>query len=646
MVDTIKFSQMTNVGNINNNDIMPSLRTGENVILNNPWTFLPPGTTAQRPAPSSTINYRMRFNTDEQLYEYYDATLGVWTQIQENSMTPGPFITYTADASLPDAQNLGLLADGILKQTISTGVATLNIAVNGTDYYGPGFVIPGADGGTGINNGALTINLGSATTGFVMTSDSSGNATWQSVAASGAITTIDGDSGSATALAGVVTISGASTGLTFAGASHTLSLGGLLNPTFGGLGVSNPTAHGILVGEGASAVTPIVLGAGQILIGTTAGDPVAAAISSGTNILVQNSSGAITVGITGVIAPTNGGTGVNNGASTLTLGGSLTTSGAFSSTFTMTGITGVTFPTSGTLATTSQLPTPSALTKTDDINVTLTLGGSPSVALLAATSLTLGWNGQLSLARGGTNANLTAANGAIPYSTATSIALLAPGSSGQLFQSGGMGSPNWTIATYPSSTTISQILYSSANNTVTGLSTVNGAVLRTDLSGVPLFSTTLPSGLALQTPASGNLSNCTFETGQFTPTIGGSSVDPSAITYAFQIGEYTKIGNVVYYYMRIIVSALTIGSASGQLQLRGLPYSAINQAANDNPGTVLLQNTTIDVGTLYIVGRVVHNTNYIGLSEIAATGGSSVTIAVGNITSSSDITVSGFYFVS
>ena len=43
-----------------------------------------------------------------------------------------------------------------------------------------------------------------------------------------------------------------------------------------------------------------------------------------------------------------------------------------------------------------------ALTKVDDTNVTLTLGGSPTVALLAATSITVGWTGTLSAARGGT----------------------------------------------------------------------------------------------------------------------------------------------------------------------------------------------------------------------------------------------------
>lgn len=56
--------------------------------------------------------------------------------------------------------------------------------------------------------------------------------------------------------------------------------------------------------------------------------------------------------------------------------------------------------------------TGSALTRVDDTNVTLTLGGSPFTALLRAASLTLGWTGQLGLSRGGTNANLSATGGA------------------------------------------------------------------------------------------------------------------------------------------------------------------------------------------------------------------------------------------
>lgn len=52
-----------------------------------------------------------------------------------------------------------------------------------------------------------------------------------------------------------------------------------------------------------------------------------------------------------VLGGDQGGTGVNNSGKTVTLGGNLTLSGAFATTFTVTATTGVTFPTTGTLAT-------------------------------------------------------------------------------------------------------------------------------------------------------------------------------------------------------------------------------------------------------------------------------------------------------
>lgn len=60
----------------------------------------------------------------------------------------------------------------------------------------------------------------------------------------------------------------------------------------------------------------------------------------------------------------------------------------------------------------------SALTKSDDTNVTLTLGGTPSTALLAAASLTLGWTGQLGVTRGGTNLSV-ATQGDLLYASAS-----------------------------------------------------------------------------------------------------------------------------------------------------------------------------------------------------------------------------------
>lgn len=69
----------------------------------------------------------------------------------------------------------------------------------------------------------------------------------------------------------------------------------------------------------------------------------------------------------------------------------------------------------GTPSTVTSIPgtdiTGSALTKTDDTNVTLTLGGSPLTGLLRAISITVGWLSQLGLSRGGTHADLSATGG-------------------------------------------------------------------------------------------------------------------------------------------------------------------------------------------------------------------------------------------
>ncbi len=64
-----------------------------------------------------------------------------------------------------------------------------------------------------------------------------------------------------------------------------------------------------------------------------------------------------------------------------------------------------------------------ALTKTNDTNVTLTLGGSPTTALVNASSLTLGWTGTLAASRGGSGAGtltgVLIGNGASAFTTVT-----------------------------------------------------------------------------------------------------------------------------------------------------------------------------------------------------------------------------------
>ncbi len=84
-----------------------------------------------------------------------------------------------------------------------------------------------------------------------------------------------------------------------------------------------------------------------------------------------------------------------------------------------------------------------ALSKTDDTNVTLTLGGSPTTSLLAATSLTLGWTGELSTTRGGTGLNSYTAGDLPYYAAGTALSKLGIGTNGQILTSSG-SAPQWT----------------------------------------------------------------------------------------------------------------------------------------------------------------------------------------------------------
>lgn len=70
-----------------------------------------------------------------------------------------------------------------------------------------------------------------------------------------------------------------------------------------------------------------------------------------------------------------------------------------------------------------------------------------------------------------------------------SLPLTLPANTGSILTSTSSGGLSWTAATYPSSTTINQILYSSAANTVTGLAAINSSVLITGTGGIPVYVT-------------------------------------------------------------------------------------------------------------------------------------------------------------
>jgi hypothetical protein len=432
-----------------------------------------------------------------------------------------------------------------ISQTLPAAVQG-NITALGTIATGVwnGTVIGGQFGGTGVNNGTSTITIG-------------GNVTF-----SGAFTF-------------AATLTG-NTAVTF--------------PTSGTLATTSQIPTGAALTKTDDTNVTLTLG----------GSPSTALVNAA----------SLTLGWTGTLSGTRGGTGVNNGSNTATFAGNLnfansfTTNGNFAVTQTYTGITNVTFPTSGTLATTAQIPTGAALTKTDDTNVTLTLGGSPSTALVNAASLTLGWTGQLGLTRGGTNASLTASNGGIVYSTSTALAILAgTATANQVLLSGSSAAPAWSTATYPATTTINQILYSSAANTITGIASVNSAVLSTNGSGVPSFSTTLPSGLAatnltlttpvLGTPQSGDLQNVGAR-GSVTLTFTGVSGTSTGTGY------YVKVGKQCFISFEATGDFTSNATSFG---ITGLPFTAGTTAAGVQfiPVTRARNNSAEVFGTVWAV---------------------------------------------
>lgn len=144
--------------------------------------------------------------------------------------------------------------------------------------------------------------------------------------------------------------------------------------------------------------------------------------------------------------------------------------------------------------------TPAALTKTDDTNVTLTLGGSPSTALLAATSLTLGWTGTLADSR--VADNLTISGGTVDNSViggttpaaGTFTNLLATGSSTlQNFTALNSTSTNATTTTFfsPLASTTSLYLATGTCSGSNALNVIGGKVTCGTVSGSGAASTTL-----------------------------------------------------------------------------------------------------------------------------------------------------------
>lgn len=156
------------------------------------------------------------------------------------------------------------------------------------------------------------------------------------------------------------------------------------------------------------------------------------------------------------------------------------------------------------------------VTTSGSLATTISAGAVTNSKIANTTiDLTAKVTGVLPIANGGTNGTDAADNGGIVYSNASQYKILAhTTTANQVLLSANATAPAWSTATYPATTTVNQILWSNATNTITGLATANSGVLITSGGGVPSISSTLPSGITLVapvlgTPASGTMTNVT-----------------------------------------------------------------------------------------------------------------------------------------
>lgn len=216
-------------------------------------------------------------------------------------------------------------------------------------------------------------------------------------------------------------------------------------------------------GSGAASAAPVWAAvAGADVTGaalTAANDTNVTLTLGGTPATALLRAASVTAGWTGQLAVGRGGTGLASGVS----GGIL-------------GFTGTTTIASSVLLTQNALvlgggagatPTPLGSLGT---TTTVLHGNAAGAPTFGAVSLTADVSGILPLANGGTNANLTASNGGIHYSTATATAILAgTATANQLLLSGASGAPAWSTLTHPATVAQGDLLYASTANVLSSL---------------------------------------------------------------------------------------------------------------------------------------------------------------------------------
>ena len=443
----------------------------------------------------------------------------------------------------------------------STGV------LNATGFAGAGTGLTGTASSLSIGGNAATATLATAATN--LSGGVANNMAYQTGAGATAFITAPSISGSYlqwtsvggfawTAFNGVTSFSAASTGLTpNVATTGAITLGGTLSAAYGGTGAN--TLTGYVYGNGAGVMT-----ASSTIPNT--------AISGLGTMATQNAN---SVAITG---------GAINGT---TIGGSIAAAGSFTTLggTTITASTQFTGPGTGLTGTAASL----SIGGTAALATSLAAGSTYSIPyqsaagttafLAAGTSgsilMTLGsfsapiWTSAAALSVASAN-NLVGGNsGYVPYqSAASTTAFVSAGTTGQVFTSGGTGSPTWTSQSALSVGTATNATNTAITDNTSSSSTWYPTIVSTTTGNLP--QTTSSTKLYF-VPSTGTLSATVFNGSLAASNITGAlgiANGGTAVTSTPSNGQLL-IGNGVGYSLSTlsIGSGLSIVNGAGSITL-------------------------------------------------------------------------------
>ena len=365
-----------------------------------------------------------------------------------------------------------------LSSTVATGtttpVITLQVPTASATNRG---ALSAADWTTFNNKGSGTVTSVTGTAPVV----SSGGAT-PAISMAAANTTTNGyltstdwntfnGKGSGTVTAVSVTSANGFAGTSSGGSTPALTLSTSINGVLKGNGTAISAAtSGTDYSAGTSALTT------GILKSTTTTGALSIAVAADFPTLNQNTTGTA-ANVTGIVVGANGGTGVANTGSTITVGGNLNHAGAFTQTFTATANTSLTLPTSGTLISTVTNMAANPVTGTPSSSTYLRSDGTwASISATTATNLAGGALGSVPYQLlSGTTTFLAGNTTTTPqFLTSTGVAGIATAPT----YTGSTGSGNVVLATSP--TLVTPVLGTPTSGTLTSCT---GLPLTTGVTG-------------------------------------------------------------------------------------------------------------------------------------------------------------------